>query len=147
MISFAFTTDQSDIFAKTVCWWTQTPFSHCEVVVDSVWYAAVPGKGVIAHRPPADMGSWITVEVPARPYQQASLETWLQDELGCGYDWRGLLFAVDFPRKAPHPKKWFCSEYAAMALSRLAFHSRKHTWEQTPYDVYLDALTFAGISL
>ena len=108
------------VFNRAVRWWTNGPYSHCEVVL---WRLsdgrAVCGSsanldgGVRREILDLDPARWDIVEVPwAR--QSAALD-WFCNHDGDGYDTLGL-FGFVGPRGDGDQHKWFCSETVAAAL-------------------------------
>lgn len=102
-------------------WWTRSPYSHCELVVDGYCYSSsVMDKGVRRKRigPGADEISlgehWDLIELPwADPEQVlAYFEHTDPDH----YGWPSLIASQLFNRNRQTEHAAFCSEWCAAAL-------------------------------
>ena len=65
-------------------------------------------------------GQWTVRDVPAAPSGVDAAYRFARQEIGAKYDWVGVLWAWWFGRPAGNgvASRWFCSEFAAMALMR-----------------------------
>ena len=109
------------------CWYTGSPYSHCELVINGLCHSSsARDGGVRAKRIDLTSGRWDVVNLPNfTPLQESLAFLWFDAHLGDGYDWVGL-FGVALPWRNEDPSRWFCSEAVASALGL-------HTpWRVTP---------------
>lgn len=96
------------IFDQIIRWWTDSIYSHVEIVVDGIAYGADAWQGRVrvANTSTFNRDNWDVFEITA-----IHDTAWLNAQLGKKYDWLGimgfLLFRVD------DPSRWYCSELAA----------------------------------
>ena len=95
-------------------WWTKSPYSHCELVVDGVAYSSsVQDGGVRAKRIEFNPAHWDFVDLPwADP--DAVLHYFRMTD-GEPYGWVDLLWRQVFNRPGDALGA-FCSEWCAAAL-------------------------------
>ena len=48
--------------------------------------------------------------------EEAAIRAFIQAEVGCPYDWWGIVFAQFLPWQRESPTAWFCSELVVAAL-------------------------------
>lgn len=108
------------VFNRSVRWWTNGPYSHCELVVSRLpngqarcWSSANLDGGVRAKGITLDPAHWDLVDVPWADL--AAAVEWFRLHDGDGYDTLGL-FGFVGPRGDGDQGKWFCSEAVAAAL-------------------------------
>lgn len=104
-------------------WWTGSPYSHCELVVDGWCYSSsVMDKGVRRKRvgPGADeisLGAdhWDQIELPWA--DGAAIVRYFEATDSDVYGWPSLIASQVFNRNRPTEHAAFCSEWCARALS------------------------------
>lgn len=131
-VSIAFYKGKDDLLDRLVQWWTKSPYSHCELVIDGVAYSSSPRDGgmrtkVIDFNP----NHWDIIPISA---DKDACKKWFNDRLGAKYDWLGLLGFI-IPMRLESPYRWFCSEAIASALGL------PHPWKITPDTLYLEIVT------
>lgn len=103
-------------------WWTGSPYSHCELVVDGWCYSSsVMDKGVRRKRvgPGADEISlgedhWDLIELPWA--DGAAIVRYFEATDSDVYGWPSLIASQVFNRNRPTEHAAFCSEWCARAL-------------------------------
>lgn len=100
---------------RAIMAWTRSPYSHVELEVGGLRYAARPGIGVVADAGHVDPDTWDAIAVPSILLDQLRLDAWCRCELGKRYDWAGLSIAA-FGWGWESRNRWFCSEFAAAGL-------------------------------
>lgn len=112
----------NSLYERLVCWWTHGPYYHCSMVFsDSVMFEALPSFGVrMVVLESYDPALWDAVEIPMSPIEEAEVEQWAAKEVGCKYDWAGLIWSQILHIPRSHPDKWFCSEFIVDALQQIA---------------------------
>ncbi len=103
-----------NFFGKAVRVITRSRYSHCDISIGSITYRADPGIGVRAH-----LGwdhpekAWDTIAVACDDH---AVFRFLEQEVGCGYDWKGIFLTELLPFGLQSKTKWYCSELIAAAL-------------------------------
>ena len=104
----------TDIAGKLVCWWTQSEYSHCELVVDGTCYSSSARDGGVRCKR-IDMAPewWRLVEI--RGYTSSGILARFNETKGARYGWMDILCRqiLRLPIKS---NGYFCSEWCAMAL-------------------------------
>lgn len=103
-------------------WWTGSPYSHCELVVDGLCYSSsVMDKGVRRKRvgPGADeisLGAdhWDQIELPWA--DGAAIVGYFEATDSDVYGWPSLIASQVLNRNRPSAHAAFCSEWCARAL-------------------------------
>lgn len=96
-------------------WWTRSPYSHCELVVDGVAYSSSLMDGgvrskVIDFKPE----HWDMVELPTSLHQRVL--DYYESTNGQRYSWLDLIRSQIFNSNADEDGASFCSEWCAAAL-------------------------------
>lgn len=108
------------LFNRAVRWWTNGPYSHCELVLGQT----KGGKYLCASASNLDGGvRFTTIDLdPARwdlmpidPSLNRKAVAWFASHLGQAYDIAGL-FGFVLRRGDGSRQRWFCSEACAAAL-------------------------------
>ena len=121
MICAAFYKGQGDWLDRVIRTTTASPYSHCELVAESV----LPGRsarsvsaswrdgGVRAKVITFDHGKWDVVPLP---WAWPSAFTKAETEVGAGYHLIGATLSILPAFAGPSKSRWFCSELVAWAL-------------------------------
>ncbi|MDX9716272.1 MAG: hypothetical protein RBT67_02760 [Thauera sp.] len=103
-----------DIGPALIRWWTKSPYSHCELVIDGLAYSSsVMDGGVRSKRIEFDPDHWDFVDLPWAEKTRALRH--FHTTVGEPYGWLDLLWRQVFN----HPGDAvgaFCSEWCAAAL-------------------------------
>ena len=105
----AFYKGRKRIFNRLVSWWTRSPYSHVELILDnglSVSSSFMDG-GVRYKRIVFDPDLWDIIEIHA---ETPDIAAKINARYGDAYDWRGLIGFVIRPIKDDR-NKMFCSEF------------------------------------
>jgi surface antigen len=120
-------------FNRAVRWWTNGPYSHCEVVLNVLSDGSCQcasssfiDGGVRLKTIKLDPEHWDVVDYPADRY--AVIE-WFSQQHGKKYDTLGL-FGFIWRRADGHKKRWHCSESVAAALGF------EQPWRLDPNSLY-----------
>ena len=94
--------------------WTNSPYSHCEIVINKDWYSSSPRDGGVRIKQIVDDGnSWDFIEVyidKERLYQK------YREYKSRGYDFKGILLSNVLPIGWHSKNKVTCSEFVADVL-------------------------------
>jgi hypothetical protein len=99
---------------KLIRWWTGSPYSHVELVVDGVWYSSSARDGGVRAKiitPRNDAWDYLNISVDAEWLNKVFNET-----KGQGYDYVNIVLTQVLPLGLERPDKWICSEWCAYAL-------------------------------
>lgn len=113
----------SDIGGRLVCWWTRSPYSHCELVVGDECYSSSIRDGGV-RRKSIDLSGphWTVIDLPhVNPLAVTQLYASTKD---AGYGWGDLLTQQILRTPLEDRARWFCSEWVAAALGL----PRPETW-------------------
>lgn len=125
-------------FSWLIRLWTRSEFSHCEVVFgESTMISAVEGIGVrcVIALGDFDPKTWEVVPVPL-PYYEHKAYAWAISELGCKYDWYGIMFCQVFKWGRHHKDRWFCSEFCTAVLQEVGLLPGVKPYQQSPGKLY-----------
>ncbi|RLC81293.1 MAG: hypothetical protein DRI61_04125, partial [Chloroflexi bacterium] len=102
---------------RLVRWWTRSPYSHVEVVIDGIWYSASPREGEVRSKAmPMSWDRWDFVRINATPSQKRHIRDLFESQMGKHYDWLGIVMTQIIPLGIQNPSRWFCSEICAAVL-------------------------------
>ena len=99
---------------KLIAWWTDSKYSHCELVIDGIWYSSSPRDGKVRAKqiiPKKDHWDFVGVEVDLVYFHKFFL-----DNVGKGYDWKNIFCNQIIPCGLQNPNKWICSEFVGTAI-------------------------------
>lgn len=108
--------------SRVICWWTNSIYSHCELVVDGKCYSSsVVDKGVRAKDvgPGDDQISlsddkWDLIDLPWADVER--IKAYFVKTDGYSYGWWSLVTSQLFNLNRPAHESQFCSEWCASAL-------------------------------
>lgn len=97
---------------KIIRWWTDSPYSHCEIVIGNLAYGASgwDNEFRVTDATKFNPDNWVKVLVESFRGTE-----WLNAQLGKKYDYLGIFGFLFF--KVEDPKRWYCSEVAAAFLN------------------------------
>ena len=114
--------DKKEWHHRFIRWWTKSPYSHAEIVLDDgeTWVSISPflftrvAARVRTHVPPDD---WDYLEFRVTPEELHALKDFISETTGDGYDWPGMLLSQVLPFIIKGKGRWYCSSWIAHALS------------------------------
>jgi hypothetical protein len=113
--------DKNEWHHRFVRWWTKSPYSHAEIVLDGdTWVSISPflftrvAARVRTHVPPED---WDYLDFKVTPEELHALKDFISETTGDGYDWPGMLLSQVLPFIIKGKGRWYCSSWIAHALS------------------------------
>ena len=150
-IKVAFYKGKGDFVNTIVRWWTNSVYSHAELVLpdDVTWIGISPfvkskiDKKIKLQIEPADW-DFVTIEVTEQQYE--IIMQFFSDTKGAGYDWVGMLLSQFLPCKIKHRRRWYFSEWITYALRiacvidwrTLRLYDRKDLSPQVLYNLLRD---------
>lgn len=103
------------ITAKIIQWWTNSIYSHCELVVDGWCYSSsAMDKGVRRKRINLDPEKWDLIELPWA--DAAQIVAYFRETDHHTYGWLSLVWSQLFNLNRAAPKEKFCSHWCAAAI-------------------------------
>lgn len=103
------------IGSQFICWWTNSIYSHCELVVDGVCYSSsLMDKGVRRKQIDLDPTKWDVVDLPWADSKKVL--RYFEQTDGHTYGWISLIRSQLFNRNIAMKESQFCSEWCANAL-------------------------------
>ena len=120
-IQVAFYKGEGNFFNKVVRWWTDSIYSHAEIILPDgyTWVGISPFiKSKVAERKKIMLAhkEWDFIDLDIRENQYNIIMEFFEDTKGQGYDWLGMLLSQFLPCKIKHKKRWYCSEWISYAL-------------------------------
>jgi hypothetical protein len=99
---------------KLICWWTKSPYSHVELIVNGYMYSTSPRDGKVrAKKHIYDLSTWEYVDIKVNPDRIYDFNNYFKLTKGMKYDWMGILGFI-FPLQ-DRTKEYFCSEWCSKA--------------------------------
>ena len=106
---------------KIVRWWTNSPYSHVELIMPNGEMAGIrpPEEPLVRKKTIHGIkeSEWDFVELSVTEKQLRRLRGFIESTRGQGYDWLGMIASHLTPFKVKLPNRWYCSEWVAYALS------------------------------
>jgi hypothetical protein len=120
-IKIAFYKGEGNWVNKLVCWWTNSKYSHAELVLPDgiTWIGISPFlKSKVESRKKliVDNIEWDFVSIKITEEQYQNITDFFNETKGNGYDWFGMLLSQFLPFRIKHNSRWYCSEWIAYAL-------------------------------
>lgn len=110
----AFYKGKGDLTDKAIRLWTDSKYSHVELIIDGIWYSTSPRDLCVrAKRIVANAEHWDFVDVEI---DRLSVEALYTNTKGAKYDWLGIILSQFLPLDIHSRKRWFCSEWCCEAL-------------------------------
>lgn len=114
--------DKQEWHHRFIRWWTRSPYSHAEIVLDDgeTWVSISPflftrvAARVRTHVPEDE---WDYLEFRVTPEELHALKDFISETTGDGYDWTGMLISQILPFIVKGKGRWYCSSWIAHALS------------------------------
>ncbi len=133
------------VFSSLLCWWTGGEYFHVGLLFEhGTVIECNPDMGVISFALGRllDPDRWSTINIPLTEYQTESVKSFLFREIGCDYDWFGLLMVQTFGFGRESKTKWFCSELAVATLQRAGLLDCGKPCHYSPNRLYKWATTY-----
>ena len=124
----------TDFYSFLIRLFTGGHYTHCGIVIDDILYQAQTLKGVYCENWIPNF-NWTVKNIDVEILFGNKAKNFLKSEIGCGYDWFGVLHFV-LPFLKPSKKRWFCSELAAETLVKAGFLSKKKVSFYSPQSLF-----------
>lgn len=101
--------------ALAIRWWTQSPYSHCELVVDGWCYSSSAMDGGVRRKKiDLDPSKWDLIPLPWASGRE--VVEYFNKTDHHRYGWTGLITSQLFNLNRDHDSAQFCSQWCASAL-------------------------------
>jgi len=106
---------------KMVRWWTESQYSHVELVMPDnfTWITITPlMSSTVSSRIKTDfdLENWDFVSLDVSEDQLQVINDFYTETQGCKYDWWGMILSQFLPFHIKRRERWYCSEWIAYAL-------------------------------
>ena len=118
-ITIAFYKGEGRLYDKLIRWWTDSSYSHCELVINGVAYSSSTRDGGVRGAVidwNADHWDFMALEEWQLGRSKEQILDWFRVHWGQGYDWVGLLWFILPVLPWGFKNRWFCSEACGDAL-------------------------------
>lgn len=120
-IQVAFYKGKGNLINTIVRWWTNSIYSHAEMVLDDdiTWIGISPFvKSKIKKRIETDIdyAEWDFYTINVTEEQYKVILEFFEETKGESYDWVGMLCSQFLPFRIKTKNRWYCSEWIAYAL-------------------------------
>ena len=135
----AFQRNDKSITAKLICWWTKSPFSHCELVFsDGSMFSSDPSDNGTRYLQNMHLtyNDWEVLDIQTSSVQEKIIRDFCDSELHCRYDWWGIFCSQVIRWQREDPTKWFCSEVCTAALQKIGFLTGNEPCTFSPAKLY-----------
>lgn len=115
-LGVAFYKGKGRFIDKWIRWWTNSPYSHCELILpDSRMFSADAWSNEVRFTTYYNLDNWDVISFEITAFQELNLLAWCDSKEGAKYDWFGVAWFV-LPFIKQQRSKWFCSEVCGSAL-------------------------------
>lgn len=127
--------------------WTVSRYDHCEVIFPDGRSLRADGNRGVVWNTITDPSVWEVWTVPVTIDSLLALNEFAHDEVGCGYDWKGIFLAQFLPFRREDPAKWFCSELCAAALLKAGLPLARKPFAYSPGALRKELSRMPGLTL
>lgn len=122
-MKIAFNKNSPGLFDSLIRGWTGSPYSHCELLFDDgVSYSSMNWVGTrFIKFEPHNKFYWDILDLPTTKDEDIVIHEFCIFELGCRYDWWGIIASQIIKMARSSKNKWFCSEICTAALQRVGY--------------------------
>ena len=106
-------------YDKLIAWWTKSNYSHCELVIDNMWYSCSPRDGRVRKKsiiPKKEHWDFIEIDINKNLFLE-----FFEKNKGKKYDWLNIFCNQILPCNLQNPNKWICSEFVGTAIFQKEF--------------------------
>ena len=106
-----------------VQWWTKSKYFHVELILDGKWISAHLSDGVqVNDVRELNIEDWVYVDigpVVVTTDQYEKVWKYIGEQVGTGYDWKGIFLSQGVKIGWQNEEQWFCSEIVAKVCQML----------------------------
>jgi len=108
-------------YHRFIRWWTKSPHSHAEIVIDNdTWVSISPfffTRVAARVRTQIPEDEWDYLEFQITEGELKALKDFISETTGDGYDWTGMLLSQVLPFIIKGKGRWYCSSWVFTALN------------------------------
>lgn len=113
--------DAHKLHHRFIRWWTKSPYSHAEIVLDDgeTWVSISPflfTRVAARVRTNVSDNEWDYLEFHITLEELTALKDFISETTGDGYDWAGMILSQITPFIVKGKGKWYCSSWLAHSL-------------------------------
>jgi hypothetical protein len=112
--------DKHEWHHRFVRWWTKSPYSHAEIILDGeTWVSISPflyTRVAARVRTQVDESDWDFLTFRVTAEELRALKNFISETTGDGYDWIGMILSQILPIIIKGKGRWYCSQWIAHAL-------------------------------
>jgi hypothetical protein len=112
--------DKHEWHHRFVRWWTKSPYSHAEIILDGeTWVSISPflyTRVAARVRTQVDESDWDFLTFRVTAEELRALKSFISETTGDGYDWIGMILSQILPIIIKGKGRWYCSQWIAHAL-------------------------------
>lgn len=114
------------VMDSLIRWWTNSKYSHCEILFDNglIFSADAWNSKAVRYTSKFTLDNWDVISIPLNEATVNYIKMWCDDRVGMKYDWTGVLRFV-LPILPQIETRWFCSELCGAALKYAGVLSRE----------------------
>ncbi len=134
IVKIAFYKGKGRVRDRFIRWWTKSPYSHAELVLPNRegWIGIYPPESPRVRLNPdydmvADSREWDFIDLHASKEQVDDLKNFYHRTAYEEYDWIGMILSHLTNYRVKRTKKWYCSEWVAVALEVSGIMSFKNS--------------------
>jgi hypothetical protein len=114
--------DTHKLHHRFIRWWTKSPYSHAEIVLDDgqTWVSISPflyTRVAARIRTSVADDEWSYLDFNVSQGELCALRDFISETTGDGYDWIGMILSQVLPIIIKGKGRWYCSQWIAHALS------------------------------
>lgn len=142
----AFYKDKGNFYDKLIRWYTDSPYSHCELVFsDGSFFSSSPRDGGVRFKVinpcPAQ---WDFIDLPLTLEQESMCRKIAALYEGKKYDWLGIYLSQIIKLNLQDRKRWFCSEIIIRVLQTVGLFIDEIAERNSPEDLHVIAGKLIG---
>lgn len=139
MLCVAFYKGSGKFWDRMVRWWTDSPFSHSELLFsDGSYFSADAWTNKVRYtkfQPNPD--NWVVVPLYCVDEKMEQRVRWFCNGIeGSKYDYLGVALSQVIPLGIQVGDRWFCSELCTRALQQVGLLRWYQPWSMSPGKLY-----------
>lgn len=143
-MKIAFKKNPKTIVAKSICWWTDKPHFHCDILFSfGISFSAFAELNKTTFKTVYyNESDWDFIDIPITFDEENLIFEWCKTELNCGYDFSGIILTQILPLSFQSRTRWFCSELCLAALQHIGWFSELKAYQYDPGELYTLIMNF-----
>lgn len=127
---------EGKIFDRLIRWWTDSPYSHCELVFDGdLLFSADAWSNRVRFKTGYNRESWDEIALELNDAHIDKIMKFCAAQANAKYDWLGIAGFV-IPAIKDSSDRWFCSELCCAALQQAGMLQGINSGRVSPKHLY-----------